>query len=128
MRAGNQRDNSAALETRRRSIVKSLTWRVIGVVWTWVGAFVILLLVPDARHRAVWIATLIVVYHHSTRVIMYYFYERIWTSVKWGRTGDADKSPPITVREALIWTLAIAAVVVGIFAAIIYIGPMMKTK
>ena len=117
-----------ALETRRRSIVKSLTWRVIGVVWTWVGAFVILLLVPDARHRAVWVATLIVVYHHSTRMIMYYFYERIWTSVKWGRTGDSAKSSPITVGEALIWTLAIAAVVGAIFAAIIYISPMMKAK
>jgi len=116
----------AVLETRRRSIVKSLTWRVIGIVWTWAGAFAILLLVPDARQHAAWVATLIVVYHHSTRMVMYYFYERIWTSVKWGRAGDASKSGRMTLREALIWTLAILAVLVGIFAAIIYIGPMMK--
>jgi len=108
--------------------VKSLTWRVIGVFWTWVGAFVILLLVPDVRHRAAWVATLIVLYHHGTRMIMYYFYERIWTSVKWGRTGGAAKAPPMTLREALVWTLAILAVLAAIFAAIIYIGPLVKGK
>ena len=118
----------ATLETRRRSIVKSLVWRVIGVVWTWGGAFVILLLLPDGRHRAVWAATAIVIYHHSTRMIMYYFYERIWTSVEWGLTSEAAKRPSMTFREVLIWTLAILAVVTAIFGAIILIGPMMKAK
>jgi len=118
----------AALELRRRSIVKSLVWRVIGVVWTWVGAFLILVLLPDARHRAAWVATLIVVYHHSTRMIMYYFYERVWTSLKWGRAGADGAGRPMTPGEVVVWTLAIVALVAVIFAAIICLGPLMKAK
>ena len=83
-------------ELRRRSLVKSLLWRVIGVVWTWIGAYLILLLVPPSQSSAALIATLIVVYHHSTRMIMYYAYERIWTSVAWGR----ETAPrPMSLRE-----------------------------
>jgi len=118
----------AVLETRRRSVVKSLLWRVIGVVWTWGGAFVILLLLPEGRHQAVWAATAIVIYHHSTRMIMYYFYERIWTSVKWGHTSEAAARLPMTFGEALIWTLAILAVVAAIFGTIIFAGPLMKSR
>ena len=117
-----------ALETRRRSVVKSLLWRVIGVVWTWGGAFVILLLLPAGRHQALWAATAIVIYHHSTRMIMYYFYERIWTSVKWGRTSEAAGSLPMTFWQALIWMLAILAVVAAIFGMVVFAGPLMKSK
>ena len=118
----------AVLETRRRSIVKSLLWRIIGVAWTWGGAFVILLLLPEGRHQAAWAATAIVIYHHSTRMIMYYFYERIWTSISWGRTREAAGRVPMTLHEALIWTLAILAVVAAIFGTIVFTGPLMKPK
>jgi len=29
-------------EARRRTLVKSLVWRLIGIVWTWVGAYFII--------------------------------------------------------------------------------------
>jgi len=119
---------AAALETRRRSIVKSLTWRVIGVIWTWVGAYVIILIVPASRRNAAIIATLIVVYHHSTRMIMYYFYERIWTSVRWGRTADDAARSPMSLAEKAAWMAAIIVTVAAIFAAIIWLGPMLKAK
>ncbi len=93
-------------ELHRRSLVKSLLWRVIGIVWTWVGAYIILLFVPPSRQSAALIATLIVVYHHSTRMVMYYAYERIWASVQWGRTPAPD---PMSTREKVFWCVGTIA-------------------
>ena len=78
-------DYLATLESRRRSIAKSLLWRLIGIVWTWVGAYFILLLMPQKFRNASLMATAIVLYHHLTRMIMYYFYERLWNKIRWGR-------------------------------------------
>ena len=72
-------------ETRRRSVTKTLIWRVIGIFWTWVGAYLILLFTPERYRSAGWCATFIVVYHHSTRMVMYYLYERLWARVEWGK-------------------------------------------
>ncbi len=75
------------MDLKRRSLVKSIIWRIIGIGWTWIGAYFIVLLLPPNLKSASLIATLIVVYHHSTRMIMYYFYERIWSSISWGRNN-----------------------------------------
>ncbi len=78
-------NNITTLELRRRSIAKSLLWRIIGIFWTWVGAYFILLLTPQRFRSASLMASAIVVYHHSTRMIMYYVYERVWGHIRWGR-------------------------------------------
>ena len=97
-------------ELRRRSLVKSLLWRVIGVVWTWVGAYIILLFVPPSHRSAAFIATLIVVYHHSTRMIMYYFYERIWARVGWGRVdADRKEKAAMSFSDKVVWILAVVS-------------------
>jgi len=112
-------------ELHRRSLVKSLLWRVIGVLWTWVGAYVILLLIPPSRQTAALIATLIVVYHHSTRMIMYYAYERIWASVKWGRSTAPC---PMSTKEKLLWSLGTAAALALIFFLLLEVHPKVKAK
>lgn len=110
-------------ELRRRSIAKSLLWRVIGVIWTWIGAYIILLVVPPSRKSAAIIATLIVVYHHSTRMIMYYVYERIWASVAWGR--DTATSP-MSRREKILWSVGTALALALIFFLLLEVHPKMK--
>ena len=110
-------------EWRRRSLVKSLLWRIIGVVWTWIGAYIIILLIPPVRRSAALIATLIVVYHHSTRMMMYYAYERIWASISWGHDKPAQL---MSFREKLIWFLATIAILVLIFFFIFYISPKIQ--
>jgi len=114
-----------ATELRRRSLVKSLVWRIIGVVWTWVGAYIILLLIPPSRRTAALIATLIVVYHHSTRMVMYYAYERIWASVAWGRDVPARA---LSVREKLAWLVGTVATLALIFFLLLYVSPRIKVK
>jgi hypothetical protein len=111
-------------ELPRRSLVKSLLWRVIGIVWTWIGAYIILLFVPPSKKTAAFIATLIVIYHHSTRMIMYYAYERIWASIQWGRSSVPH---PMSAKEKLLWSVLTAAALAFIFFLLLYVHPMMKT-
>ena len=120
-------NNLTTLELRRRSIAKSLVWRLIGIVWTWVGAYFILLLTPPKYRSASLMATAIVVYHHSTRMIMYYLYERIWSKIRWGRV-DEDKLETVAIspKRKLIWILIVTLVLALIFFLIIYVNPLMK--
>ncbi|MCK5131911.1 MAG: DUF2061 domain-containing protein [Candidatus Sabulitectum sp.] len=110
-------------ESRRRTIVKSILWRFIGVIWTWIGAYIIVLLVPPSRNTAVLIATLIVIYHHSTRMIMYYFYERLWVSISWGRAETENSMPR---REKALWICGTVISILLILFLIIYITPLIK--
>ena len=112
-------------ELRRRTIVKSLVWRIIGIAWTWIGAYLIILLIPPSYETAALIATLIVVYHHSTRMVMYYVYERIWTAVSWGRT---DVARPMSRAEIVLWTTGTLGTIVLIFLLLIYMSPRLKAK
>ena len=110
-------------ELHRRSLVKSLLWRIIGVFWTWIGAYIILLFVPPSKQSAAFIATLIVVYHHSTRMIMYYIYERIWSSVKWGRSATPC---PMSYREKLLWAAGTVLGLALIFFLLLEVNPKIK--
>ena len=108
-------------ELRRRSLVKAILWRVIGILWTWAGAYIILLAVPPARRSAALIATLIVIYHHSTRMVMYYAYERVWAAVSWGRMRAPD---PMSKREKLLWSSGIlfAFLLIFFLLALVHLG------
>jgi uncharacterized membrane protein len=112
-------------DLKRRTVVKSLLWRFIGIVWTWIGAYIIVLLVPPSQQAAALIATLIVVYHHSTRMVMYYFYERIWDSISWGKT---DKKILLSFKEKMMWAFGIVSSITMIFILIIYVSPLIKGK
>ena len=72
-------------ESRKRTLVKTILWRLIGIVWTWIGAYLILMLTPDRYRSAALVSTLIVVFHHGTRMAMYYGYERAWNAIAWGK-------------------------------------------
>lgn len=98
---------------------------MIGIVWTWVGAYVIILLLPPARRSAALIATLIVVYHHSTRMIMYYLYERLWASIKWGR----EQTPgPMSRRAKILWAVGTTVALALIFFLLLEVHPKVKAR
>ena len=112
-------------DTRRRTAVKSLLWRFIGIFWTWGGAFVIILLLPDKyRTNALVIATLVTLWHHSTRMVMYYGYERLWESIAWGREGE---SVPLSRRTKFYWGASITLCVVLIFWLMLAVSPKIKS-
>jgi len=66
-----------ALETRSRAWVKSLVWRILGIFILGVISWVI---TRDLKEM-----TIITALFHGIRLILYYFHERIWDKVNWGR-------------------------------------------
>jgi uncharacterized membrane protein len=63
--------------TRSRSAVKAISWRIIGTADTFLIAWII----TKEPVAAGAIASLEVL----TKTVLYYFHERGWNLVKWGR-------------------------------------------
>lgn len=114
------------METKRRTIVKSIIWRIIGVLWTFVGAYIIILLVPRKYSTALILATIIAAYHHLSRLVMYYFYERVWMRVNWGY-AEHD-SGPVSLRQAILWIAGIVLLVALLVYFLIFVLPLIEPK
>lgn len=65
------------MERRHRSIVKTLSWRVTATIDT----FLLSWLVTGSLTFAGSIASLEVM----TKMFLYYFHERLWSKITWGR-------------------------------------------
>lgn len=65
------------VSTKKRSLAKTITWRVLATTDT----FIIAWLFTSDEVIAASIAGLEVV----TKLVLYYIHERGWTSVKWGQ-------------------------------------------
>lgn len=63
--------------TKSRSAAKAITWRITGTADT----FLISLLITKKPIIAASIASLEVI----TKTFLYYFHERIWNRINWGR-------------------------------------------
>ena len=63
--------------TRSRSAVKAITWRAVGTADTFVISFLIT--------KEPVIAGAIASFEIITKTVLYYFHERGWNKIKWGR-------------------------------------------
>jgi len=75
------------LDTRIRSLVKSIVWRVTGIVLLGIIAYCI-----TGNFKEMTIITLL---FHGIRVILYYFHERIWEKISWGRSKHPLADLPV---------------------------------
>ena len=66
-------------EARKRSVVKSIVWRIICIV---VSIFTTLLL-TGSWDLAVAVGTV----YNAITMVLYYFHERIWNRIEWGRSS-----------------------------------------
>jgi uncharacterized membrane protein len=66
-------------ETKRRSVVKAITWRTLGTLDT----ILISYLLTGEIKTAVSIGGIEI----FTKMILYFFHERIWNTIKWGKRG-----------------------------------------
>ncbi|WP_343487614.1 DUF2061 domain-containing protein [Allomuricauda sp. d1] len=64
-------------ESPKRSIVKSISWRVIGTLDTIIISWVIT--------GTLTLAFSIGVVELVTKMVLYFFHERIWNNIKWGK-------------------------------------------
>ncbi|WP_108869758.1 DUF2061 domain-containing protein [Aquimarina aquimarini] len=60
-----------------RSIAKAISWRVVGTVDTLIVSYVLT--------NKIAVATSIASIDFITKMILYFFHERIWNSIKWAR-------------------------------------------
>ena len=70
-------EKSKSSEKPMRSIVKAISWRVLGTVDTMIIAWFI----TGEIAMALSIGSIEVV----TKMILYFFHERIWNVIKWGK-------------------------------------------
>ncbi|MBI4186485.1 MAG: DUF2061 domain-containing protein [Chloroflexi bacterium] len=68
---------------KRRSWLKSITWRLLGILIlgsiTW--------LVTHSWEQA----TVITIIFHTIRLALYYYHERAWDNIEWGRIKIKEK-------------------------------------
>jgi uncharacterized membrane protein len=65
------------IATKSRSLVKTITWRLLGSLDT----FLLSWLITGKAKLALSIASVEVL----TKLILYYWHERVWNLIKWGR-------------------------------------------
>jgi uncharacterized membrane protein len=65
------------METKRRSIVKAVTWRAVATLLTLVVAYVFTGTIAESLGIALTAAIL--------NIIAYYCHERTWNWIQWGR-------------------------------------------
>ncbi len=64
-------------EDPRRSIVKSISWRVIGTIDTVIISWIVT--------GTLKLAFSIGVVELFTKMVLYFFHERMWNKIKWGK-------------------------------------------
>jgi len=64
-------------ESPKRSVVKSISWRIVGTLDT--------ILISWAVTGTLKMAFSIGLVELVTKMVLYFFHERIWNSIKWGK-------------------------------------------
>ena len=67
-----------AVDTKKRSMMKSLTWRIFGI-------FLLAAITYFSTNGNLKEMTIITVLFHGIRFVLYYFHERWWEKIQWGR-------------------------------------------
>lgn len=72
------------IATKKRSLVKAITWRVGGSISTLLLAFVFT--------GSVSIAAGVCIVDIVLKLVLYYFHERAWDNISWGRKKHFNAS------------------------------------
>lgn len=86
----------AAPTARSRSLVKAITWRMVGSLDTFMLSFLIVYFAGHQAHAgsAAKIGGTIALVETGTKIILYFFHERIWAHVPWGRADREVAAHP----------------------------------
>ena len=71
------------IESPKRSLAKSITWRVVAVV--------ILAIFSYQATGSLKTAAAITVNYHIIQVILFYIHERVWANIEWGFIAKKNK-------------------------------------
>jgi adenylylsulfate kinase len=77
-------------ETHKRSIAKSITWRVLASLTTMILVFVF----TQRLDIMVAVGGIEII----AKMLIYYAHERAWNVTKWGKAGLSDSAKEVTER------------------------------
>jgi uncharacterized membrane protein len=69
-------------DTRKRSVAKSIVWRIICIIVSIITTFIF----TGQWDLAVAVGTV----YNALTMILYYFHERLWNKIKWGVTATNE--------------------------------------
>ena len=70
----------AIIETKTRSIIKTITWRLFAIINSW---FMLSLTLTTSN-------LLNAIYMNITGFFIFYFFERVWSKINFGRHHEND--------------------------------------
>ena len=68
---------------RKRHIAKTITWRIVGSVDTWLISWILIQFFGENPQEAVEAASYIASLELITKTILYYSHERVWYNLNW---------------------------------------------
>jgi len=71
------------IESRKRSIVKAIGYRIIVSIIAWIMAF----WVTDSVEKA----TTIMTFYYIGAAVIYYIWDRLWQRIDWGKIYEDDR-------------------------------------
>jgi len=78
------------MERRKRSIAKSVTWRIAGIFLLGIIAYAV---TGNLKEM-----TIITIIFHSIRLVLYYFHERLWERISWGKIKHPLAELPVNKK------------------------------
>lgn len=72
------------MESRKRSLAKSIVWRLLGVLILWTITWVFT--------KNLEVTTGVTLLFHSIRLVLYYLHERWWDGIVWGLKNKSELS------------------------------------
>lgn len=81
-----KRETIITKDTPGRSLAKAISWRIIASLTTFLITFVIFRQRISGPYRQILEAsTLVLVFDVVIKIMIYYFHERLWTNISWGK-------------------------------------------
>lgn len=81
---------------RSRSLIKAVTWRFVGSLDTLALSFIIPMVFGMEMGKSAKVALSIAAIETATKILLFYFHERLWARVPWGRADtvvEAETHP-----------------------------------
>lgn len=73
-------------DTPGRSLAKAISWRIVASITTFLITFVIFRQRISGPYKQILEAsTLVLIFDVVIKIMIYYFHERLWTNISWGK-------------------------------------------
>lgn len=87
----NRSDIMESKDSPSRSITKAMSWRVIATLTTFLITFIIFKRYTDRSIAEVFeTASFVAGIEIVAKILFYYFHERIWQNIRWGKDWKRD--------------------------------------